>query len=334
MSNAPIQPNEFSLDMNAEVSSGHPQSARQVDVTTSTEIAAKIGELMRQSGIDSESNPLAAEKIQRDLNYQRQIEQLPQPESAPPLEVTSIVGVDRLEVLQKELDTAKAEATRWKREFGRREGKVGGMESRIKELEGRMSQVQPVIDVKAITGRQADENITAQDAVNLLMSQSGAFGNAIRQLREELMNQGNPSEPGLPLDMEAELVEAHPWLTDLPRPQKMRAMHDILSSAGVSIAPQAPGVAPTALRNQSSLPEAARAQVRQTAFIEPSNKGSYAEQNAIIPERQALNDKLTKLKEILHGPYKPGVSDKAAELLASLGAGIVDETQSGFLNRR
>lgn len=327
--------NEYSLDMDAEVKTRQATTERQVDADTSTEIAAKIGDLLRQSGIDDDRNPLAAEKIQRDLSYQRQIEQLPQPESAPRQEAISTPEVDRLEQLQHELDAAKAEATRWKKEFGRREGTVGQMKTELQELKARVSQIQPVIDVKAMTGREPGEPLTAQDAVNLLMSQSTAFGNSMRQLREELLAQaGNPAEGGLPLDMEAELVEAHPWLTDLPRNQKMRAMHDILSSAGVTVAPQAHGVAPQPQRQTQTLPDAARAQARQAAFIEPSNKGSNPERDSISPERQALNTKVSQLKEILHGPYKPGISDKAAELLASLGAGPIDETQEGFLGRR
>ena len=327
-------PSEFSLDMNAEANARQAQSNQPVGTETATEIAARIGELMRQSGVDEDRNPLAAEKIQRDLNYQRQIEQFAQPDSAPQNQAISTGEVDRLEQMQKELEAAKAEATRWKKEFGRREGKVGGMEQRIKDLESRVSQVQPQIDVRAITGRQPDEPLTAQDVVSLLMSQSAAFGNTIRQVREEMQNANQSPEPGLPLDMEAELVEAHPWLTDLPRPQKMRAMHDILSSSGISIAPQASGVPPDAQRTNSTLPDAAKTAVRQAAFIEPSNRGSVAERNSIIPERQALNEKVGQLRDLLSGPYKPGASDKAAELLASLGAGPVDETQQGFYGRR
>lgn len=329
------EPSQFQLDMDAEVSQRGSQPKQQVSADTSTEIAAKIGELMRQSGIDEERNPLAAEKIQRDLNYQRQIEQLPQPESAPPLVEAASPEVDRLEQLQRELDAAKSEATRWKKEFGRREGTVGQMKSRLADLEARVVQMQPAINVQQITGRDPNEPITAQDAVNLLMSQSQAFGTAMNRLREELLAQGtNTQEAGLPLDMEAELVESHPWLTDLPRPQKMRAMHDILSSSGVTITPPQPGVAPAANRQPASQVESGRAQVRQAAFIEPSNRGSAAERNAVVPERQALNDKVANLKALLSGPYKPGTSDKAAELLASLGAGPVDETQENVLRRR
>lgn len=328
------QPTEFALNMDAEVAAHNSKTTQPVDAGTSTEIAARIGELMRQSGVDPESNPMAAEKIQRDLNYQRQMETLPQPDSAPLPNSYSTPEVDKLEQLQRDLEAARAEATRWKKEFGRREGKVGGMENRIKELEARVSQVQPVVDVRAITGRAPDEAITAQDVVNLLMSQSAAFGNTIRQVREDILaNASGPTEPGLPLDMEAELVEAHPWLTDLPRPQKMRAMQDILSQSGITVAPQAPGSNP-AQQHTSTLPDAARAPVRQANFIEPSNKGSSAERQSVIPERQALNDKVAKLKEILSGPYKPGASDKAAEILASLGAGPVDDSQQGFYTRR
>jgi hypothetical protein len=166
------------------------------------------------------------------------------------------------------------------------------------------------------------------------MAQSQAFGNTIRQVKEEMQAQaGNSNEPGLPLDLEAELVESHPWLTDLPRPQKLRAMQDILSQAGVSIAPQAPpGTAhPT---TTSSLPAAAKAPVRQASYIEPSNKGSLAEQQSAIPERQAFNDKVASLQAMLNGPYKPGQTEKAAELLAALGAGPVDDSQQGIFKRR
>jgi hypothetical protein len=276
---------------------------------------------------------MAADKIQRDLNYQRQLETLPQPDSAPQLGAIDSQEVSRLEEMQRELDTAKAEAKRWKLEFGRREGKVGGMESRIKELESRVGTIQPTIDVRAITGRDPSEPLTGQEIISLMMQQSAAFGNTIRQVKEELQSQGSSNEPGLPLDLEAELVESHPWLTDLPRPQKLRAMQDILGQAGVSIAPQAPpGTAhPT---TTSSLPAAAKAPVRQAPYTEPSNRGSLAEQRSVIPERQAFNDKVQNLQAILNGPYKPGQTERAAELLASLGAGPVDDSQQGVFRRR
>lgn len=326
---------EFSLDMNAEVASRSAAPNPELNAGDSTEIAARIGELMRAQGLDDQANPMAAEKLQRDLMYQRQIETLPQPDSAPiPSELAS-PGMDRLEEMQRELEAAKAEATRWKKEFGRREGKVGGMEARIKELEARVSQVQPVVDVRQITGLNPQDPVTAQDVVSILMSQSAAFGKVINQVKEELSAQAaSESGAGLPLDMEAELVESHPWLTDLSRPQKLRAMHDILSSAGITVAPKVPESAQAAPQTTSTLPAAARTAVRTAPFIEPSNKGSQAERTSVIPERQALNDRVAQLRSVLTGPYKPGQSDKAAELLAALGAGPVDETQQGFLTRR
>lgn len=329
-------PAEFSLNMDAEVSSRNaaPQPAN-VGVETAAEIAAKIGEMMKAQGMDPEANPVAVEKLQRDLIYQRQIETLPQPNDAPVPTGLPTEGLDRLEAMQKELEAAKAEATRWKKEFGRREGKVGGMEARIKDLEARVAQTPPVIDVRQVTGLNPQDAVTAQDVVNLLMSQSAAFGNTIRQVRDEILanGAGNSPDAGLPLDMEAELVEAHPWLTDLPRPQKMRAMHDILGSAGITVAPpqnthSAPSPVP------SALPQAARTAVRQAPFIEPSNNGSAAERNSVMPERQAYNDKIAALTAELSGPYKPGQSAKAAELLAALGAGPIDESQGGFSPRR
>lgn len=326
---------QFPLDMQSEGQSHPPQPEPRglnVDTATSQEIAAKIGEMMRAQGIDGEANPVAAEKIQRDLEYQRQMETFPQPDSAPlPSEVGSPEAVDRLEQLQRELDAAKSEATRWKKEFGRREGTVGQMKNELADLKARVSQIQPAINVQQITGRAPDEPITAQDAVNLLINQSSAFGNAMRALEERLMSQAaNSNDGALPLDMEAELVEAHPWLTDLPRPQKMRAMHDILASSGVTVAPPAP-VAMQATPPPATLPAAARAPLRQVAFIEPSNRGSAPERAAMAPERQALNEKVAKYHEALS---RPGGAEEAAKILASLGAGPVDETQVGYMRNR
>lgn len=333
----PNQPSQFSLDMDAEVAARQAQQPRPVAPSeTATEIAARIGQTMREMGIDDEAHPLAAEKVQRDLDYQRQMETLAQPDSAPILTQPTTPDLDRLETLQRELDAAKAEASRWKKEFGRREGTVGQMKAELADLKARVSQIQPPISVQQITGRAPDEPITAQDAVNLLMSQSSAFGNAMRQLREELLAQtAAPQEGGgLPLDMEAELVESHSWLTDLPRPQKLRAMHDILASAGVTVAPPQPPVASGQPAPPPTLPAAARAPVRQVAFIEPSNRGSQAEQQGVTPERTAYNERVAKLQSELQGAYKPGASDRAAELLAQLGAGPVDETNMGFFTDR
>lgn len=322
---------QFPLDMDAEVQQrSRPEPSS--DAATSMEMAAKINEMLRQSGVDEERSPIFAEKLQRDLQYQHQIETLPQPESAPLPAAMTTPEVDRIEQLQKERDAAMEEARRWKKEFGRREGKVGGMEARIKELESRVQSIPPTIDVRAMTGKDPNEPLTAQEIVNLMMSQSTAFGNTIRQVREELAARAAEStEPGLPLDMEAELVEAHPWLTDLPRPQKMRAMQDILASAGVTVAPPQPGQSQAPLKTPSSLPPGA---VRQAPYIEPSNKGSVAEKTAVVPERQALNEKLSKLNDLLKGPYKEGASIKAAEILASLGAGPADDSVQGFFTNR
>lgn len=319
----------YNLNMDAEV------SARKANAgaNSSDDIAAKINEFMAQSGADPQANPLVSEKLQRDLIYQRQVETLPQPDSAPPLQPDSTVELDRLEQMQRELEAAKAEATRWKKEFGRREGKVGGMEARIKELEQRVNSQVPTVDVRALTGRDPNEPLTGNEVVSLLMAQSQAFGNTIRQMREEVTANAVSPDQALPLDLEAELVEAHPWLNDIAsRPQKMRAMHDILGQAGVTITPANPAPAPDA--NTSSLPAAAKTAVRQAAYIEPSNKGSLAEQRAVVPERQAFNEKMQQIQAIANGPYKPGQSDKLAELLASLGAGPVDDSQGAVLRRR
>lgn len=330
------EPREFALDMDAEVATRKAQPAQQQQGLTAQQFADQFEQLTREAGV-ADANPLAVEKIQRDLEYQRQMENLPQPDSAPPLPPDSTPALDRLDQLQKEVDAAKQEAAKFKRLYGQKTGDVGVLRRELSELQGRVNMIQPTVNVRQITGKEADEPLTAGDVVNLLISQSQAFGNGMRQMRDELLQQGfgTPQSDGLPLDMEAELVESHPWLTDLPRQQKLRAMHDILASAGVSVAPPAASTPAQVPPRTAALPNAAKAPVRQAAFIEPSNRGSVAERDAIAPERSAFNEKVAKLKEILTGPYKPGVSDKAAELLASLGAGPVDETQMGvFSNMR
>src|SRR5262245_29578598 len=140
---------QFPLNVQAE----NAQQRQPVDAGTSQEIAARIDQLMREQGIDADANPIAADKIRRDLEYQRQMETFPQPDSAPPLVSETTPALDRLESLQKELDAAKAEATRWKKEFGRREGSVGQMKRELAELKAQVTSIQPAFDVRQITGK-------------------------------------------------------------------------------------------------------------------------------------------------------------------------------------
>lgn len=326
------QPTQFALDMDAETASRQMQQSTQLGKgMTAEQFAQQFEQLTREQGT-SELNPIAAEKVQRDSEYQRQMETIPQPTVAPPVLPVSTPELDRLDQLQRELEAARAESSKFKRLYGQKTGEIGVLRRDITDLQARVGQIQPMVNVKQITGREPGEYVTAEDTAGLLMSQSQAFGTALRQLRDELLQQGyGQQQDGLPLDLEAELVESHPWLSDLPRPNRLRAMHDILASSGVHVAPpaaSAPGQTPTT----SALPEAARRPIRQAAYIEPSNRGSTAERDAIAPERAALNEKVAKLREILTGPYKPGLSDKAAELLSALGAGPIDETQGGVFS--
>ena len=323
---------EFNLNMDAEVASRAREAAQQADARTATELQEQIAQL--KQGLDGDANPLAFEKMRRDADYQRQMETLPQPDGAPNLAKMTEPENDALAQIQQERDAALAEVAKYKRKYGMSEGSVGQLKTRIQELEQRVYSQQPQVDVRAMTGKDPNEPLSGQEIVNLLMAQSQAFGNTIRQVREELAANAQSSDQGLPLDLEAELTEKHTWLTDLPRPAKLRAMHDILSQAGISIAPQAPqgAQAPTAI--PSGLPAAARTAVRQTGYIEPSNKGSVTEQRGIIPERQQVQERLAQLASVLQGEYKPGQADQAAKLLAELGAGPVDDSQQGVFARR
>lgn len=330
---------EFALDMAAEVSSRaqQPQAASpdtSVDNQTSTEIAARIGELMKRQGVDDEMNPLAAEKVRRDLEYQRQMEQFPLPGEAPPQQEPAAQDVSRLEQMQDELEGAKKEVAKWKTYYGRSENRVGDLKSRLDELSSRVAQIVPQVDIRQITGKNADDVLTAQEIVNLLMSQSQAFGSRLAQMKDEMVLAiRNPDESRIPADVEAELVQAHPWIANLPLPQKERAMSDLLGALGRPVAPQPtqPVVAQASQTKPAAISEPARAQVRQAAFIEPSNKGSAAELHAVVPERQAFNEKVAKLKEALG---RQGGAKEAENLLASLGAGVVDESEVGYLRAR
>lgn len=327
------EPSQFSLDMDAETKVNQEQPKANLDAGTSTEIAARIGELMRQQGVDDDANPMAAEKIRRDLEFQRQIEQLPQPGEAPELaQEPTTPEINRLELVEQELEGAKKEVAKWKTYYGRSENRVGDLKSRLDELSSRVAQIVPQVDVRQITGKNADDVLTAQEIVNLMMSQSQALGSRLAQMKEEMVLAiRNPDESRIPADVEAELVQAHPWIANLPLPQKERAMSDLLGALGRPVTPQPVTAQASSQPKLAAVPEPARAQVRQAAFIEPSNKGSAAERSAILPERQALNEKMAKLKEALE---KPGGSTEAAKILASLGAGAVDETQVGYLRAR
>lgn len=320
---------EFDLDMNAEAAARQQKVEQDLDSATSTEIAARIGQLMREQGIDEEANPMAAEKIARDLNYQRQIEQFPQPNEAPKVEEPDSEEVSRLEKLQADLEAAKKETAKWKTYYGRSESRMGDYKNRLSELEQRVAQVVPTVDVRQITGKEPGDVLTAQDIVNLMMAQSQSFGTRINQVKEEMVLAiRNPAEDRIPAEVEAELIQAHPWIANLPLPQKERAMSDLLGAMGRPVSNQP---APQVNNPTATLPESARAQVRQAAFIEPSNRGSVAEQRSVIPERQAFNEKIAKYREALN---RPGGSKEAVEILASLGAGIVDETQIGYTRPR
>lgn len=314
---------QFALDMDAESKAAQRNPAPQGSAMSATEIASAISAQLKADGIDDELNPIAAEKIARDRDYMRQIEQHPLPEGAPePVEPTT-PGLDRLDQLAQDKENLERELAKWKTYYGRSESRMGGLKERMAELEARVAQTQPYVDVRQVTGKGPEDILTAQEIVNLLMSQSQAFGKTLSQMKEEMvLAVRNPDESKIPVEVEAELLQSHPWLANLALPQKERAMADLMASLGKPVV-QRPAA------QTAANPDLGRAPVKQPPFIEPSNRGSAAERHAIAPERQALNEKISKLKEALG---KPGGSKQAEELLAALGVGAVDESQVGFLN--
>ncbi len=328
---------EFQVDMEADARTraklAEAGITKPEDLMSGRVDMGKASELLTNAAPE-ELSPLAAEKIMRDRDWAQQaVENEPPTEQPPPGEIGT-EQLTRLDQLQGQLDASQKEVAKWKTYYGRSESRMGDVKTRVQELENKVASTQPYVDVRAMTGKDAEDPLTAGEVVNLLMSQSQALGNRLSQMKEELVIAArNPSEETIPADVEAELVHTHPWLTTLQLPQRERAMSDLLGgktdAASVQGAPvpSAPKLSPTS----AVIPESARAQVRQAAFIESSNKGSASESAAVSPDRSAYNQKVQELKAALD---TKGGSGKAEELLASLGAGLADDSAFSFYKRR
>lgn len=334
---------EYQLDMDAEVK--QRQRLAEAGITKPEDLASgridmgTVSELMTLKQDEDALGTAAAEKLMRDREWMRQAQgstagRGTEGEETPPQSEPSPEN-DRLAALEQQAQAAKAEADKWKALYGRSENKVGDVRRRLAELEARVQNTQAYVDSRQITGRGGDEILTAQEVTNLLMSMANAFGNQIKQAKEEaILVARNPqaAEPGIPVEVESELLTSYPWLANLPPGQKERAMMDIVSTqAAPAQPPPQLQVVPQTAPKPAVAPEQARARVREAAFIEPSNRGSQAERLSVTPERIAYQQKMEKLREALD---KPGGNVEAEKILASMGAGLVDDREVNYTLRR
>lgn len=286
----------------------------------------RVNELMRSQTAEDEMSPLVQEKIMRDQQFAQTASEEPQaPEPEPSAEEQTSSA--RLSELQKQAEFAAAESRKWKTVSGRWKDKTTNLEKRLQDLESRMTQNQPFVDSRQLTGKAGEEILTAQEVSNLMMSLANAFGSQINAVRQEVTQKTKPESAVSDLD-EAELTYSHPWLENLPDAQKERAMLDIIQARSVMnpTLPSAPAPKPSPAAS-----EQARSQVREANFIETSNRGSRTEQVAQDPQKVALQQKMDKLKDALN---KPGGAREAEALFAALGAGTSDDAESSYLRRR
>lgn len=326
---------EFQINIEAE------QKARQMlenagvtkpeDVQTGRADFGRISQLLTNAQVDEEVHPYVAEKVIRDREWSDLAAQQ-QGASGQPEQAKEEEAPDRLALIQQELDAQKAETAKWKLLLGRSEDRRGKEERQHKDLLARMTPIAPLVDARQFTGKSGDEVMTAQEVSNLMMNLAAAFGNQIREAKEEAIKEARaPEEARIPVEVENELAEQYPWLTDLSQTQKERAIMDILAAQPGT---KAPISMRSAVPSQTKFPSAAemgRARVREVGFIEPSNKGSAAEQKSVTPAQQGLQAKLAELRDALK---RPGGSAKAGEILASLGAGLTDDSEAAHYLRR
>jgi len=280
--------------------------------------------LFDQSPLDTELNPILADKMRRNREFSdlaaAQNQQL---EAQRPATEEAEVDVNtRLALLEQEAEANRLEATKWRLKVARTEEKLKKNQKRLNELQQQPQVVpqQQYVDPRMLIGRGPEDVITGQDAANLFMSMATALGNQLRQnneyIMEQLRSEKQPSE--VDPDIEATLVEAHPWLESLDDASRAKAMADL---ARTDTAPQAPPQ-PKPRPITGPKVEQARARVREMGHIEQSNRGSEAERRGQTPAvtgRQAL---IAEYNDVVK---KPGGSTKALEILAKLGAGLQDE---------
>jgi hypothetical protein len=310
----------FTFDVEADQRSRESElQARTTSVPNETQRLQQ----MHNSDLDpDELNPLVAEKLSRDAEFAGLAGADPKLAKAQEQERQ---GEVRKQEKESKLHQLGAELDKWKSIAKRRKDDQMALEGRLRDLETRVNQNQPMADVRQVTGRNADEVLTAGEVWNLLLAQSGAFGQQFQQLQSAIAQNREAQQSRAVSDVdEAELTYMHPWLENLPVAQRERAMLDMIATRNQPPAPEPPP--------QPSPRQVAQGQarVREINYIEASNRGSLPEVQSQEPQKAAANQKLEQLQALLS---KPGGSTAAGDLLASLGAGP-DDAEGMYLNRR
>jgi hypothetical protein len=279
--------------------------------------------LFDQSPLDTELNPILADKMRRNREFSdlaaAQNQQLEAQRPAP--DEAEVDVNTRLTELEEQAEANRLEATKWRLKAARTEEKLKKHQKRLTELQ-QQPQVYPqqqYIDPRQLIGRGPEDVITGQDAANLFMSMASALGNQLQRNNETILEQLRSEKelPEVDPDIEATLVEAHPWLESLDEASRAKAMADL---ARTDTAPAAPQPKPRPITGPKV--EQARARVREMGHIESSNRGSEAERRGQTP---AVTGRQALIAEYNDAVKKPGGSTRALEILAKLGAGIQDE---------
>ena len=311
----------FNLDMENEIALR--QRMAEGAVQKPDDMLSGRADLNSQA-VEEAPTPYVEEKLARDQSWARQASAEPhKPE--PPEEVIARETDSRLSSMQDKLRQQNEELDKWKYVAKRHKADKLGLESRLRDLETRVNQVQPINDVRQMTGKNPDDILTAQEVTNLMLGLANVVGQQINGLRADVVKNVSRNTQVPEVD-EAELVYTHPWLEQLPDAQRERAMLDIMATRNAG-RPPAPEPPPQPTPRQT---EAARSQVRDANYIETSNRANRTEFLAQEPQKAAAAQNIAKLQELLN---KRGGADEAAKIFAALGAGI-DDAESEYTRRR
>lgn len=276
--------------------------------------------------VEQQMSVYAVDKERRDKEFADAAAEEIAARTPPPQEVDDTQ--DRMAQLAAQAEADRLEAVKARLKVVRAETQLKLQEKRLKELSQQQAyQPAQYVDPRMLVGRAPDEPVTAQDVANLTMQMAAAWGNQLQRQREEIIEslRSQQSIPTIDPDTEAKLVESHPWLEGLDEATRAHAMAD-LAKTDTRPAPAPAQVQPKPSPIPGPRVEQARARVREVAYVEQSTRGSVAERSNVTPRTVAAQAKVQALKDALS---KPGGSEQALRILAELGAGPVDDYDTG-----
>lgn len=299
----------------------------------------RTAEILARAGVTNpEKDPFVAEKALRDADFEEMAGSSAQPEPAfYPEPQPQGQGQDKLAEMQSRLEAAEAEAKLWKDRYGNGENVKGDLRRRLREIEERVTGQQPRFQPQfpqqagynpvMIGVQDPSQPPSAYEVQQALAAMATAFGNAVRDAREEAVREARAlRDYDLSTDEEEDLFEKFPTLKGLPAGQREQLMYAIAR-------PQtsAPG-RPTGIPNGKFPPrpvgptpeEVLRAKVRQTGFIEASSGAAPQERNAATAAQSQHAQRWKALQDALSKGDGSG-SKEAEKILAAMGAGVVND---------